>query len=75
MFQIYENKFRGACLSTQPVLCTGSGKATEAWDDIYGDDETYSVGSASGSVSGASAATLGTGSVGVWIHAPNQPVK
>jgi hypothetical protein len=41
---------------------TGSSKATKAWDDIYGDDETFSVGTTSGSVSGAGAATLGTGS-------------
>jgi hypothetical protein len=41
---------------------TGSSKATKACDDIYGDDETFSAGTASGSVSGAGAATLGTGS-------------
>jgi hypothetical protein len=34
---------------------TGSVKATEAWDDIYGDDETYSTssGTCTGSIPGA----------------------
>jgi hypothetical protein len=45
MFQIYETKFDGVCLSTQPMPGAGSVKATEAWDDIYGDDETYSTSS------------------------------
>jgi hypothetical protein len=44
MFQIYENKFGDACLSTQPVLGTGSSKATKAWDDIYGDDKGNQLG-------------------------------
>ena len=40
-----ETKFGGICLSTQPMPGAGSGKATKAWDDIYGDDETYSTSS------------------------------
>jgi hypothetical protein len=39
-----------------------SGKAAKAWNDIYDDDETFNAGIASGSVSSAGAATLGTGS-------------
>jgi hypothetical protein len=35
MFQIYETKFGGVCLSIQPMPIAGSGKATEAWDDIW----------------------------------------
>jgi hypothetical protein len=55
MFQIYETKFGGVCLSTQPMPCAGLVKATEAWDDIYGDDETYntSSGTCTGSIPGA----------------------
>jgi hypothetical protein len=45
MFPIYETKFGGICLNTQPMLGAGSGKATKAWDDIYGDDETYNTSS------------------------------
>jgi hypothetical protein len=40
---------------------TSSGKAAKAWNDIY-DDETSNAGIASGSVSSAGAATLGTSS-------------
>jgi hypothetical protein len=29
-------------LTPQPQAGSGSSKETEAWDDIYGDDETYS---------------------------------
>jgi hypothetical protein len=55
MFQIYETKFDGVCLSTQPMPGAGSVKATEAWDDIYGGDETYSTsyGTCTGSIPGA----------------------
>ena len=45
MFQIYETKFGEVCLNTQPMLGAGSGKAIEAWDDIYGDDDTYNTSS------------------------------
>jgi hypothetical protein len=59
MFQIYETKFGGVCLSAQPLSGAGSGKATKAWDDMYGDDETYNTpGIGSSSASG----TCGTGS-------------
>ena len=38
MYQVYEKKFGVACLSapTMPGGC--SGKGTEAWNDIYGDN-------------------------------------
>jgi hypothetical protein len=42
MYQIYQAKFGGVCLTPQPQAGSGSSKETEAWDDIYGDDETYS---------------------------------
>jgi hypothetical protein len=42
MYQIYEAKFGGVCLTPQPQSGSGSSMATEAWDDIYGDDENYS---------------------------------
>ena len=39
IFQIYELKFGEVCLSAQQHKSAGTaGKATEAWDDIYGDD-------------------------------------
>jgi hypothetical protein len=62
MFQIYETKFGGVCLNTQPMLGAGSGKATKAWDDIYGDDETYntSFGTCTGNIHGV--ATPGSSS-------------
>ena len=33
--QVYEAKFGGVCLSSQPAQGNSSGKATEAWDDIW----------------------------------------
>ncbi|KAJ1270100.1 hypothetical protein BS78_06G028600 [Paspalum vaginatum] len=39
MYQVYKKKFGAACL-TAPTLPGGCfGKGTEAWDDIYGDDD------------------------------------
>lgn len=44
MFQIYEAKFGEVCLNARPQPASGgSGKATEAWDDIYGNDESYAT--------------------------------
>jgi hypothetical protein len=61
-FQIYETKFGGVCLNTQPMLGTGSGKATEVWDDIYGDDETYNTSSCTCTVNIHGAGTPGSSS-------------
>jgi hypothetical protein len=60
MYKIYEAKFGGICLTPQPQLGSGSSKATEAWDDIYGDDESYSntgTGGTSGTSTGLSELT------------------
>jgi hypothetical protein len=43
MFQIYELKFGEVCLNTNPQPSGGSGNATETWDDIYGNDDSYSI--------------------------------
>jgi hypothetical protein len=45
MYKIYETKFGEVCLSINPHhACGGSGKTSEAWDDIYDDDdETFSA--------------------------------
>jgi hypothetical protein len=62
MFQIYETKFGEVCLNTQPMLGAGSGKATEAWDDIYGDDETYNTSSGTCTINIHCAGTPGSSS-------------
>jgi hypothetical protein len=43
MFQIYELKFGEVCLNINPQPSGGSGNATKACDDIYGDDDSYSI--------------------------------
>ncbi|XP_039851477.1 zinc finger BED domain-containing protein RICESLEEPER 2-like [Panicum virgatum] len=40
MFPVYESKFGDACLRTS-TLPAVSGMGTEAWDDIYGDEEAF----------------------------------
>jgi hypothetical protein len=54
MYQIYEAKFGGVCLTPQPQSGSGSSKAIEAWDDIYGDDENYSNTGTAGTSTGLS---------------------
>ena len=58
VFQIYETKFGGVCLNTQPLPGDGLGKATEAWDDIYGDDETFNIGKEAGNSGTGSSSSL-----------------
>jgi hypothetical protein len=44
MYIIYETKFGEVCLNAnQQPASGGSGKASEAWDDIYGDDDSFSA--------------------------------
>jgi hypothetical protein len=57
MYQIYEAKFGGVCLTPQPQSGSGSSKAIEACDDIYGGDESYSNTSTSGTSIGLSELT------------------
>jgi hypothetical protein len=44
MYIIYDTKFGEVCLSAnQQPACGGSGKASEVWDVIYGDDDAFSA--------------------------------
>jgi hypothetical protein len=44
MYIIYETKFGEVCLSAnQQPACGGSGKASEAWDDTYCDNDAFSA--------------------------------
>jgi hypothetical protein len=43
-FVSFVPKFGEVCLSVnQQPACGGSGKASEAWDDIYGDHDAFSA--------------------------------
>jgi hypothetical protein len=52
-----DTKFGGVCLTPQPQSGSGSSKATDAWDDIYGDDENYSNTGIAGTSTGLSELT------------------
>ena len=53
MFQVYESKFGDACLRTS-TLPAVSGMGTEAWDDIYGDEEAFAGNPGNGAGTSAS---------------------
>jgi len=53
MFQVYEFKFGDACLRTS-TLPAVSGMGTEAWDDIYGDEEAFAGNPGNGAGTSAS---------------------
>ncbi|WVZ96364.1 hypothetical protein U9M48_042015 [Paspalum notatum var. saurae] len=69
MFQVYESKFSKACLSTPSLPQGVSGKATEAWDDIYGDEEAFTA--TSGNATGASGSS-GLSELSSYLHSDTE---
>jgi hypothetical protein len=73
MHIIYETQFGEVCLSAnQQPACGGSGKASEVWDDIYGDDDVFSASAGRGADPSLSSSQSPLSELSSYLHSDTE---